>query len=77
MGKEEINQKDIMTHLDSTTKQYSKCISFFARPLRASSYGCSLIPLHLWHRCLVLSRPGHHKKRLLNLSEMREAGKAR
>jgi len=28
MGKEEINQKDIMTHLDSTTKQYSKCISF-------------------------------------------------
>ena len=37
----------------------------------------SQIPLNLLHRCIVLSRPGHHKKRLLNLSKVREGGKAR
>ena len=36
-----------------------------------------LFPLNLLHRRIVLSRPGHHKKILLNLSEMREGGKAR
>ena len=36
----------------------------------------SQIQLYLLHRCIVLSRPGYHKKILLNLSEVREGGKA-
>ena len=37
----------------------------------------SQIQVNLLHRCIELSRPGHHKKILLNLSEVREGGKAR
>jgi hypothetical protein len=50
-------------------------IRFFAQAL--GSPLTITIPLNLLHRCFVLSRPGHHKKILPNLSEMREGGKAR
>ncbi|GKV53048.1 hypothetical protein SLEP1_g59597 [Rubroshorea leprosula] len=51
-------------------------LSFF-RPGPYYKPTSSQIPLNLLHRCIVLSRPGHHKKRLLNLSKVREGGKAR
>ena len=38
-------------------------------------YSRSELPLNLLHRCIILGRPGHHKKILLNLSEVREGAK--